>query len=207
LATRTLNVEITGDSRGFTRAARDAERDTSRLGRAFDFFGKSADSAAGASDGLRLSFGAVGGSATRMLPALAAATPALVALGGAATAAAGSLTAAAGGAAALGVGFGASMAPILAVGKQVTSRFEEITKAYDAMKTAQKEGTEASRKNAAQAMADLSKAEQHFVGTLQRISGLQEKVLGGASDRIFRALSGAIRTLAPTIEGLARLPK
>jgi hypothetical protein len=204
MATRTLNVQITCDSRGFARATRDIERDTGRLSKAFDRFGKSASGSADATEGLRLSVGAFGGSASRMLPVLAAATPAMVALGGAATAVAGSLTAAAAGAGALGTGLGASLAPVLVVGKQVTSRFEEIKKAYDAVQTAQREGTEAAKKNAEQALADLSKSERAFVDTMGRLQGLQERVLGGASDRIFTALSGAITRLVPVVETLER---
>jgi hypothetical protein len=204
VATRTLNVRITGDSRGFGRAMKDVTRDSTAAERVLKHLGIAADGSDHALKGLRVSAFGVSGSFAKIGTIATAVTPAVVALGGAATALAGSLTAAAGGAAALGTGLGASLAPILVVGKQVTSRFEEITKAYDALKTAQKEGTEASRKNAEQAMQDLSKAERAFVQTLERVSGLQRRVLGGASDRIFTALGGAIRTLAPMLESLEK---
>jgi hypothetical protein len=115
-----------------------------------------------------------------------------------------SLGAAAAGAGALGAGMAASLAPMLVVGKQVSSRFEEVKKAYEAVQTAQREGTAESKKNADQALADLSKNERAMVGSLGRLSTLQEKVLGGASDRVFGGLSRAIDVLAPKLEGLAK---
>jgi hypothetical protein len=204
MATRTLNVQITGDARGFSRATKDVERDAGRLSKSFDLLGKSGKSANDSFEGMRVSMVGVSGSAGRLLPVIASLTPALIALGGAATAVAGSLTAAAGGAAALGTGLGASLAPVLVVAKQVTSRFEEVKKAYDAVQTAQREGTKEARKNARQLLGDLSNSERAFVDTMGRLQGLQEKVLGGASDRIFTALSGAIARLVPVIETLEK---
>lgn len=181
MATRSLNVVITGDSRGFSRTLRQVGKDADDAGKKFRLFGDTADSAGSAFDGFKVSTLGVSGSMSRLGPVLAGAVPVIVALGGAATAAAGSLTAAAAGAGALGSGLAASFAPVLAVGKQVTSRFEEIQKAYEAVQTAHREGTDAARKNAQQALADLSSAERAAVDSLGRLSNLQTKVLGGAS--------------------------
>lgn len=181
---RSLNVNITGDvDRSFTRAMAKADNDVSKLS---------------------VRFGSLSGSIGEMAPALARAAPALAAVAVAGTSVASSLAAAAGGAAALGAGMAASLAPMLVVGKQVTSRFEEIKKAYEAVQTAQREGTAESKKNADAALAQLSKNERAMVGSLGRISEVQKKVLGGASDRVFGGLSKAIDMLAPKLLGLAK---
>ena len=89
---------------------------------------------------------------------------------GADAAGAGAGVGAAAGAGALGVGFGAAMAPVLVLGKQVTSQFEEITTAYEALKKAQKDGTEESKKQAQELMKNLTDAERAMVGSLGRIA-------------------------------------
>jgi hypothetical protein len=192
---RSLNVRITGDSRDFGRMVSSVDRDSDRLQKRFAVVGDSAN-------GLSLRVGAVAGSFGQLAPLLATAVPALAAVGGAAATLAASFASAAAGAGALGAGLGASLAPIVVVGKQVTSRLEEIKKAHEAVQTAQKNGTEANRKAAAEAMAGLSKSEREMAGALDRLSGLQTKVLGGASDRIFSALAGAVKRVAPVLEGL-----
>jgi phage-related protein len=196
MPTRSLNVVIAADSRGFHKAAADIDRDTDRLQKRFSV---TADSA----QGLSLRVGAVAGSLGQMAPVVAGLAPALTGLAGAGAAVGSSFASAAAGASALGVGFAASMAPIAVVGKQVTSRFEAIKTAYDALKKAQTDHTDASKKAAQQAMAGLSTSEQAMARSLGRISDLQRKVLGGASDRIFKSLAGAIPRVAPVLEKLA----
>jgi hypothetical protein len=195
-SSRSLNVVITADSKGFGRAAANVDRDADKLQKRFNLVASSAD-------GLSARFTATAGSLGSLVPMLASATPALAALGTAAAGVGASFASAAAGAGALGVGFGASMAPILVVGKQVTSRFEEIQNAYKALQKAQQDHTDASKKAADQALSGLSKNEQAMARSLGALSGLQQKVLGGASDKIFGALAEAIPKVAPALEKLA----
>jgi phage-related protein len=197
MPTRSLNVVIAADSRGFHKAANEVDRDTDRLQKRFSV---TADSA----QGLSLRVGAVAGSLGQMAPVVAGLAPALTGLAGAGAAVGSSFAAAAAGAGALGAGFAASLAPILIIGKQLTSRFDKIKDAYGALKKAQQDHTAASKKAADEAMAGLSKSEQAMARSLGRLSDLQTKVLGGASDRIFGALAGAIDKLAPSLEKLAK---
>lgn len=194
--TRKLNVVITADSRGFRSATNDVDRDADRLQKRFSVV---ADSASG----LSARFVATAGSLGQLVPMIASATPALAGLGGVASALGASFASAAAGVGALGVGFGASMAPILVVGKQVSSRFDAIKDAYTALQKAQQDHTEASKKAAQEAMSGLSKNEQAMARSLGTLQGLQQKVLGGASDRIFGALAKAIPMVAPALEKLA----
>jgi 3D (Asp-Asp-Asp) domain-containing protein len=203
MPSRSLNVVISGDARGFRGAVRSVEQDTDRLDRHMRRASKATETVGDGFGQLSLRVGSFAGSLGSMAPLVAGATPALVALAGSAAAVGASFGAAAAGAGALGAGLGASLAPFLVLGKQVVSRFDEIKKAYAAVQTAQKEGTEASRKNADQALANLSKSERAMVQSFGKLSDLQKKVLGPASDRVIGSLSAAIDRLAPSLEKLS----
>lgn len=172
MASRTLEINITGDSSSFSRAMRRVSRDADDGSKRLGAFSRSADDAGGNFLGLSTRVGGVGGSLGTLLPVIAVATPALVALGGAATAVAGSFTAAAAGAGALGTGLAASFAPVFALVQQVTSRVEAVKGAYDAVSKAR---DSAARTAVSSATAETAAARQ-VEGAERSLEGAKRSV-------------------------------
>ena len=190
-------VSITSDTS-------DLERGVDRAGRALDRLGREGVSnVSGASRGLTANVGGVTGSLGALAAAATAVGPVLIGAGAAATALAGSFAAATAGAGALGIGLGAALGPVAVVAAGVKGRLEAVTKAYEALKVARQQDTAAAREAAAEALEGLSTAERGMVTALGRLSGIRERVLGGAQDAVFVGLAKAITSVTPMLERLA----
>lgn len=194
---KTATGEVDDAVRMASRGMVDFDRDGNRGVKTFL-------SLSGGAGGARLSVGAFSGSLGELGGTAARLGPILLALGAAVTALVGSLGAAAAGAAALGAGFVAAMGPVAAVTASVADRLGDVKDAYDAVKKAQKDGSEASRKAADEAMAGLSDTEKSAVRAFGTISDAYRKAFGGATDSVIGGLASSIDTISPVLERLRK---